>query len=271
MSWFDDHMHEYLNEQGELTPPWVKYPQFDAYSIGWRMGMGETWLCLWQAFVEALPDTAARESYLRHYPKAPHAWASSILWALDLNFEDEASPEDIARLETMGLIAADIAYPTWLEQQPKELVWPWENEGKPLETARHDTRLFWFWARAFAKERDQFEFGCVPDSWSDYLDALKGHCPRLNLDRGLESLCQQLCACDVRPPWHFGLSPKDHEESFEMDMDYSSAFVLWAMSVFDDQPTYEAYLRDFPPPPNWRPWLRDNIGLDFKLAPAPTA
>jgi hypothetical protein len=27
-----------------MTPPWVKYPEIQARSIGWRMGYGETYM-----------------------------------------------------------------------------------------------------------------------------------------------------------------------------------------------------------------------------------
>ncbi len=62
-----------LNENGDLMPPWARFPDYERHSIGWRMGGGEDWLGLWYLFVEQLPkDKAARLSLPQAAPSGSY-------------------------------------------------------------------------------------------------------------------------------------------------------------------------------------------------------
>jgi hypothetical protein len=57
----------------ELPPPWRKYPQIPARSMGWRMGHGEDFWVRWHLAYGALDD-AARAAYRERFPE-PEDWA----------------------------------------------------------------------------------------------------------------------------------------------------------------------------------------------------
>lgn len=59
------------DELGEmLLPPWLKYPEIERYSIGWRMGYGEGHLVDWSCWYEGL-SPAGRETYRSKFPEPP--------------------------------------------------------------------------------------------------------------------------------------------------------------------------------------------------------
>ena len=39
-----------------LPPPWIAYPEIERYSIGWRMGYGEEYICRWGDWWETLTE-----------------------------------------------------------------------------------------------------------------------------------------------------------------------------------------------------------------------
>lgn len=69
-----------LAEQGgELEPPWARFPWISRYSIGWRMGSGESYSMVWSDFAdEKITTTDEALAYLRRHPPAPRTWAD---WA----------------------------------------------------------------------------------------------------------------------------------------------------------------------------------------------
>ena len=63
-----------LNEIGEfktlenpILPPWLAYPEIDKYSIGWRMGYGETHIMEWSTYFDNLTESEKR-IYQLTYP-----------------------------------------------------------------------------------------------------------------------------------------------------------------------------------------------------------
>lgn len=55
-----------------ISPPWAVFPDYTAFTIGWRMGSGEWWRYEWFEWTEqALDDYESRLSYFRNHPPAP--------------------------------------------------------------------------------------------------------------------------------------------------------------------------------------------------------
>jgi hypothetical protein len=129
----------------DLAPPWARFPTYERYTIGWRMGAGEDYLVRWWAFVTTLPaDEASRRAYLRRHPPAPFTWAERVAQVLrpraaddgDGDGDDDGSDVEAAHarriaLAADGLIAEDVAYRTWRATQA-ELAWPWAWVDTPV-------------------------------------------------------------------------------------------------------------------------------------------
>jgi hypothetical protein len=64
----------------------------------------------------------------------------------DENEDERIAKERRGALREMGLIASDVAYPTWLRQQ-QGVRWPWTYSDTPERAARHFTRDLEFWSR----------------------------------------------------------------------------------------------------------------------------
>ena len=280
MDWqrYRDRLPNHLDEMGDLPPPWEKFPHFEHNSMGWRMGDGEDWLRLWHLFLEQLgPGFEVRLAYLRRHPPAPVVWAASVYHALYSQSGREPKPEDDDVAEALvaerrdsllkqGLLASDIAYPTWLRQQ-RGIVWPWAYERTARKTARHYRRELWFWSRQIAglREGPSWAPPKVPVGWRSCASALEtGKVGRLDLRQGLISLAQMLSAGRVQPPWQLGLELSDFADSFENDMGYVDAFRLWGQSVFDDLQQLRLYLDATQVTPDWEAWAQDQFLFDLR-------
>ncbi|HEU4532764.1 MAG TPA: BON domain-containing protein, partial [Polyangiaceae bacterium] len=265
---------EHLDARGDLAPPWARFPDYERYTIGWRMGTGEDWLGLWHVFLEQLgPEHEARLAYLRRHPPAPVTWANAVYGVLypardddDDDDDDDGAAEATRRRDELlaqGLIASDVAFRTWLAQQPG-VRWPWESDDDPATVARYDTRRFWFWSRQVAELRRGLGWTppAVPPGWQACADALaRGETGPVDPRQGLLTLAQMLCAGRVQAPWQLGLSPADFADSFEDDMGYADAFRLWGMSAFDDEAQRERYLETAPVPPAWAAWVAEHLAI----------
>ncbi|MEJ7597145.1 MAG: hypothetical protein WKG01_04475 [Kofleriaceae bacterium] len=81
------------------VPPWIRFPEIERYSIGWRMGSGESYLMVWWAFAERL-DTEDLVTYFREFAPLPLAWVDFAGMAIDLPLRDAVTgtareePED---------------------------------------------------------------------------------------------------------------------------------------------------------------------------------
>jgi hypothetical protein len=257
---------EYLDANGDLAPPWERFPTYERYTIGWRMGVGEDWLGLWHVFLESLdPALDARLAYLRRHPPAPITWTDAVHHVLypssgrtarDDNDEEKLVEAQRDALQQAGLVASDIAYSTWLSQQ-QGVRWPWEFAKSPEEAARYWTRGLWFWSRQVARLRNEsgWEPPEVPKRWRPCAEPLQiGDVCSPDLHKGLVSLAQMLSAGKVIPPWRLGLSFTDFADSFEMDMGYVDAFRLWGMSAFDDREQLQGYFTATEAPEAWQNW-----------------
>ena len=277
MSWqqfYRDRLSEHLDENGDLTPPWEKFPNYERYTIGWRMGSGEDWLSYWYVFLENLdPAFDVRLAYLRRHPPAPVNWAGRVYEVLypsiradDHRDEDQVVAQRHGELRALGLIASDAAYPIWLSQQDG-VRWPWElPHDSPEVATRYGSRRLWFWSRQVAGLRS--EPGWAPPEglagWEACAAALAtGQLPELDLTRGLLSLAQMFAAGRVLAPWQVGLTTADFADSFEMDMGYVDAFRLWIMSAFDDRDHFNRYLRETEVPESWEEWLAEQVHIEW--------
>lgn len=56
------------NDEGHfMVPPWAAYPEYDAVTIGWRMGTGEVYANRWRDWYDGLSDELQSE-YKRRFP-----------------------------------------------------------------------------------------------------------------------------------------------------------------------------------------------------------
>ena len=61
-----------LKEKKILPPPWIAYPKIQRYSIGWRMGYGEDYICRWGSWFDALTEEE-QKTYQELFPE-PLTW-----------------------------------------------------------------------------------------------------------------------------------------------------------------------------------------------------
>jgi hypothetical protein len=271
---YRDRLAEHLDGNGDLAPPWEQFPNYERYTIGWRMGAGEDYLSYWHVFLDTLaPAFEVRLAYLRRHPPAPVNWADHVYAVLypssrdsDSEEDEEGEAERRAELFRYGLIASDIAYSIWLRQQ-QGVRWIWEDaEETPETVARYWTRDFWFWSRQITELRATA--GWIPptvhERWAACKEPLEnGVVPSPDLKRGLLTLAQMLTAGRVITPWEFGLGTNTFADSFEMDMGYADAFRLWGMSAFDDREQMQCLLGDPANiPESWRGWVAKHFYFD---------
>lgn len=263
-------LREHLDGNGDLAPPWERFPTYERYTIGWRMGGGEDWLSLWHLFLDGLgPDSDVRLAYLRRHPPAPVTWADAVHEVLypgadGAEREDDAAvlAERCEALRRIGLIASDAAYRTWLVRQ-EGIRWPWADAETPEVAARYWTRNIWFWSRQVAGLRagPGWEPPAVPSRWQACAVPLRtGEVRSPDTGKGLLTLARMLAAGRVTPPWQLGLTPADFADSFDDEMGYADAFRLWGMSALDDREQLQPYLSDAPEA--WRRWCAEQFPLD---------
>ena len=85
-SYVKKEIDRYLSELGEVPPHWVFRPDSHPYSIGWRMGDGESFVEVFYTwFEEYLTTENERINYfLKHDP--PPRWLASVIesiWDLE--------------------------------------------------------------------------------------------------------------------------------------------------------------------------------------------
>ncbi|MEN7549556.1 hypothetical protein AAG747_16655 [Rapidithrix thailandica] len=84
--WYLKESKAYIDQYGEVPPPWMYYPNAHPYSIGWRMGGGESFIMVLHEWLEQQKFTEEeRIAYMRKYPPPPRwlEWAASFIWNLD--------------------------------------------------------------------------------------------------------------------------------------------------------------------------------------------
>jgi hypothetical protein len=254
---------DYRDDKGDIPPPWAIYPDLERYTIGWRMGSGEGAMHAFDAFLDALDKSLeARLALLKRHPPAPYTWAD---WIDSVMINPADSPEEwdpsdpkVRRRHDwqiqQGLIASDIAYPTWVARQHGRLRLPWENSPweSPAMSARYNTREFAFMSRQLRGQK----LPEPPTNWR-----LSEPVPP---SQGLLCLAQQLLSGEVKPPWEFDLETRSFQDTYDEDMGYADAYRLWANSAFDDKEHFQRDLAPFQSPSEfWGQWLEENAMPTF--------
>lgn len=116
---------EERTSDGDLLPPWQRYPDIPRYSIGWRMGDGESYLMAWFHWAEDF----TREQMLAYFQKyipIPPAWMDWV--AAELGHDDAyhdvfkggGAFKGIHWLEEQGLADFEV-FQKWFEEEQKKL------------------------------------------------------------------------------------------------------------------------------------------------------
>jgi hypothetical protein len=68
-----------LTPQGDLLPPWQRFPEIQAGSIGWRMGYGETYMMAWDKWTDPFTQEQLIEYFKKYLPIPPDwlPWVSN--------------------------------------------------------------------------------------------------------------------------------------------------------------------------------------------------
>ncbi len=91
-----------------MPPPWVKYPEMERASIGWRMGGGEDYLIRWDEWARDKGPQYLLE-YFRSYAPLPMEWIDMVAGYLGQPY----GMDGIRGLAEQGLADIDV-YQTWL-------------------------------------------------------------------------------------------------------------------------------------------------------------
>jgi hypothetical protein len=115
---------EELTPDGDLLPPWKKYPIIPRGSIGWRMGGGESYMWAWDEWAGRMSKPQLVE-YFRKYLPIPIEWVDwvSNRFGDDKIFEEMFSGggdfDGIHWLEQQGL-ASFSEFKAWYDEKQNE-------------------------------------------------------------------------------------------------------------------------------------------------------
>lgn len=265
---------QFLNEAGEIPPPWVLFPTYTRYTIGWRMGTGETYMGCWYKWRnQAFETTSELARYLCRYSPAPYTWATTIGHILQPGFDDSDDFNEDLFIENMlnlGLIREDIAYQNWLASGDDTPVWA--NGAAPGEICRYSGRELTYWTRRLITSRDAGALDALLARldapglvWAEFMTCLtSGKLPHELPENGYDRLALELAAGTPRPPW--SVEEIDPPEDVDYDYEtagYRDAWLVWLSDAFDDRPSIDAYLSAYPSaPPAWSTCI-DEMGLVY--------
>lgn len=246
--WLEGELPNYLDERGELKPPWVRFPHYERGTIGWRMGDGETWMGLWYHFCEKL-DKQGRIDHLRRHPRAPENWADIIFRVLNPDWDSEVDSNQYQALRKDGFVGTDAAFHNWL-LAGSERVLPFWDGRPPSHAAQYLTRTFSFWSRAYHDPglRTQYQIPPTPTPWTEVEQPL---------DNGWQILAGILLRGFVLTPWAAGLEPMEPDYSAGDGADFIDAYARWLCATFDDEPHLSKYLIANEAPEEWRTWAQE--------------
>ena len=272
----DARLDAYLKTHGAPEAPWVRFPEIQAMSIGWRMGGGESWLDLWRAYMRRLGSGEARFAYLVDQPTAPRDWQSGLVGAVfdgpPEDLTEQQQGELLARLEAAGIVGDDAAYPLWLAkcEGKQGVVAPWVGAvGPPREAVdacfSYDLRELAWWARWC---RDHGEIGVwlagqppAEGAWRRVAASLVEGRPSATRSSSLDLVCELAATGQLAPPWVCGEPPWEDHGSYDDDAGPADKWGWWSFAVFDDAASWQRYLADWEPSPEaWRTELEEHLG-----------
>ena len=246
----------------DVTPPWERFPEYTATTIGWRMGGGEEWLWAWKDWFASLPSDEARLAHLQSHRPAPLSFVHRVSSALDAEVDFPTPAERAQELIDKGLLANDVAYSTYLmvnDDQPRP-PWTYMLDWDVSSTVRYLTREFWFWGRWCAEQRatGSIALPTPPPKWADvHSSAVTGALKNApDPEHGWLRLAVECVAAGWAPaPWKLD-QPFHPLENVEEDADFCDAWMVWVEEAFDDGSTWTEYLeRNSPIPPEWSEWV----------------
>lgn len=274
-AWYTGSLADGLDANGDIPPPWARYPEIPFGSIGWRMGSGESWLMLWWRWLEDQPaDRESRRDYLRRHPPAPRPWANAVASVLLLRADDDQDNgiDDalVVRLRSEGLVGDDVAQAAWEARRGAKPNAPWaeswSSNSNMADCGHYGGRELTFWARWCGDQRARGTlaewFDAVPPappSWQPMADAaltgeVTGESPSPPPD-AWERLALQIAAHGwAPPPWAFGEEPASLRDEYDDDSSYADAWSLWIGESIDDAATWAVYLERHGPIPT--PWVK---------------
>ena len=111
-TWYIELRDKDIEEFGDVPPPWVKYPTYHPYSMGWRMGSGETHLMVLNEWFDAQKFTfEERLVYVKKYPCSPmwYGWIVHFLLEVDTIefYEEEEYFPYFEKLKELGFKDTD--------------------------------------------------------------------------------------------------------------------------------------------------------------------
>lgn len=129
-----------------MAPPWFMYPALDRYSIGWRMGYGESYVMAFAEWYETLSERE-RDTYREWFP-APVGWTG---WYE----EEEADDNDFAQDEA------------WFGTGDAVPAYSAETLNKEIQAGKRTKYIFFWGHRPDAK--GQITKSCLSQWWgSDF-------------------------------------------------------------------------------------------------------
>ena len=120
--WNNKVITEELTPEGDLLPPWQRYPELPRYSLGWRMGHGESYIMAWFQWSESFTQEQML-AYFHKYAPLPTKWLDWV--ASELGHDDVYNDIFIGGGEFTGI--------RWLEEQGLanyEVFCKWFEENK---------------------------------------------------------------------------------------------------------------------------------------------
>ena len=122
--WYKEALSKWLKEYGEVPPPWVYRPNSHPYSIGWRMGAGESFLMVfWQWWEDKSFSEAEALAFFKKHTPPPRwlGWVCESIWeldgqkALDDDYEKEFIVLEANGFEGTQNYISDLEDPKWLD------------------------------------------------------------------------------------------------------------------------------------------------------------
>jgi len=104
--WYLKSSKELIQKYGDIPPLWIYAPNFHPYSMGWRMGGGETHMMILNEWLDQKDlNFDERLKYLKKYPFPARwfQWIIYFLWGVDsYEFEETDYIPYFEKLESFG-------------------------------------------------------------------------------------------------------------------------------------------------------------------------